>query len=630
LDGESVTVIGVMAAGFHDRMLWGPVDVWRPIAFTDDQRQNRGNNFLQSVARLKSGVSIAQAQAEMDAIAVRLARDYPLNNTEKGLRLLPLAESGMDDTVRHLVWLTTGLTGFVLLIACANLANLQFARTANRAHELAIRTSLGAPRGRLLRQLLTESLLISFLGGLLGLVVAGWANAWIGPQIVVGDETGLALPLNLKMIGFALLISTLSGLAFGLVPAWRASRADVNDSLKQGSRGTTDDRVQLRVSYGLIVAEVALALVLLAGAGMFVRGLDRFTFRDPGWRVDGLTIGYLSLPESKYGVAGARLAFTERLQERLATLPGVERAAFGLSLPIWGTSFSGGFAIEGRPEPPRGREPLGSVNAVTPGYFETLGIRLVAGRGFTTTDTTNRPAVVIINEMMARTFWPGESPLGKRIGGPDDWRQIVGVVSDVRFAGNLSEPDTRFQTYRPFAQEPRGPMAVALRGNVPVATFQRAVAELDPDLPVSEPGPARAAVGRILANYALTGWLLGGFALLGVLLAGLGIYGVIAGYVVQRTSEIGVRIALGAQLRDVLWLVLAKGLRLTLLGAAIGLVGALGVARLLAAAAPELSSNDPLIIVSVTTLLIGVALFACWLPARRAAKVDPMLALRYE
>ncbi len=630
LDGELVTVLGVMPAQFHDPLIWGPVDVWRPLAFTTEQRQNRGNNWLQSVARLRPGVTLAQAQAEMTTIAARLAKEYPDNNTDIGLRLQPLAESGTDATGHRVIWMTMGLTGFVLLIACANLANLQFARTARRSRELAIRGALGAPRGRLLRGLLTESLLIALLGGLLALVVATWVNEWIGRQIILGDETGLRLPLNLKALGFAALASMVTGLAFGLAPAWFATRPDVNDALKQGGRGVAGDRTQNRVRHGLIVAEMALALVLLAGAALFVRGLDRFTFRDPGWAVDGLTTGSLSLPESKYRDDGQRRAFVAQLQEKLGGLPGATGAAIAWSLPIYDGNFSRNFAVEGRPPPPRGHEPLRFVNGVTPGYFAVLGIPLRDGRDFNPADTANRSAVAVINETMARTFWPGESPIGKRIGGVGDWEEVVGVVGDVRFAANFNRPDTYFQTYRPFTQSPRAYLSVAVRGAVPADTLRRAVTELDPDQPVNDPGTARAAVTRNLGNFALTGRLLGGFALLGLLLAGLGIYGVIAGQVVQRTSEIGVRMVLGAQLRDVLWLVLGKGLQITILGAGIGLVGALGVARLLRSITPELPTNDPAVVLGMAALLLVVALIACWLPAARAARVDPMVALRNE
>jgi predicted permease len=522
------------------------------------------------------------------------------------------------------------LSGFVLLIACANLANLQFARTAMRGRELAIRGALGAPRGRLLRQLLTESLLIAFLGGLLGLALARWGNALLSQQIMARAETVLRLPLNLGAFGFAMAASVLSGLAFGLVPALLASRTDVNDALKQGSRGATADRSQHRLQQSLVVAEMSLALALLAGAGLVVRGLQQFAALDPGWQVDGLTVGYLSLPETKYATDDGRRGFINRLQQKLSVLPGVEDAALARSLPVSAFSVAGGFEIEGRPDWPKGREPLVFVTGVTPGYFETLKTRLVMGRDFNNSDTFNHPSVVIINEAMAHTYWPGESPLGKRIGDPGEWQEIVGVVGDVRFPVDPSEPMTRFQTYRPFAQDPRSPLAVALRGNVSPATLRQAVAELDADQAVNGISSARSAVGQQLGSFALMGGLFSGFAALGLMLAGLGIYGVIAGFVVRRTNEIGLRMALGAQLGDVLWLVLGKGLRLALLGMGVGLIGAFGIGRLLASVSPELGPKDPFTFVGVAVLLVGVAMFACWLPARRAALVDPMIALRSE
>jgi predicted permease len=347
---------------------------------------------------------------------------------------------------------------------------------------------------------------------------------------------------------------------------------------------------------------------------------------DPGWRVEGMTLGYLTLPERKYGDGNLLRAFADRIQMRLAAIPGVERVALCWNLPIRQFNVSSSFNIEGRPEPPKGLAQECSVNGVTPGYFDTLGMQLLAGRDFTTADNTNRPPVVIINETMARVFWPEGSPIGQRVNGAE----IVGVVSNVRFPANPAELRTPFQTYRPFAQEPRVWLNIALRGNVPPEILRRAVAEVDPDQPVGEPGPVRADVARSLDNWAVGGRLLSIFALLGLSLAALGIYGVISGFVVRRTGEIGVRMALGAQLRNVLWLVIGKGLRLALIGTALGLIGAWGISRLLASVLPELPDSDPLVLGIVAVLLIAVTILACWLPARRAARIDPMEALRNE
>lgn len=625
LDGESVTVVGVMPEQFHDFMLMGNACLWRPIAFTEAQRQERGNHFLKCIARIKTGLSLKQAQAATDILASRQRQEYPENSAE-GLRLVPLAESTLPPVARKLVWWIMALAGFVLLIACANLANLQFARTALRGREFAVRAALGAPRGRLLSQLLVESLLLALLGGLLGLLLAQWGNELLQRQFVVDGEAALRLPLNLGMFVFALAAATVSGLAFGLVPAWLASRTVVNDALKQGSRGTTSDPTQHRLQHSLIIAEVALAMVLLAGAGLVVNGLRGFAAMEPGWRVGGMTLGYLTLPERKYGTGDSLRAFVDRLEEKLAALPGVERVAVGWTLPVRQFNVRSSFNINGRPETPKTAPQECFVNGITPGYFQTLGMRLLAGRDFTPADTTHRPSVVIINEAMARAFWPAQSPLGERINGAE----IVGVVGNVRFPANPGEPATRWQTYRPFAQEPRGWMTVALRGEVPVETFRRAVAEVDPDQPVGQPGPARADVGRSLDNWAVGGRLLTVFALLGLFLASLGIYGVISGFVVRRTGEIGVRMALGAQLWDVLWLVVGKGLRLSLVGTAVGLLGAFGLARLLASVLPELPASDPWGLLLVAALLLAITLLACWLPARRAARVNPVVALRAE
>jgi predicted permease len=625
LNGEAVTVIGVMPERFRDLMAFGSVEVWRPMAFTDAERANRGGNYLKSIARLKPGISLRSAQTAMDVIAARQEKDHADTNSLIGLHIARFGES-MDPRGARMIWLTMTLAGFVLLIACANLANLQFARTIRRLHELAIRGALGAGRGRLLRQLLTESLVVAGLGGALGLALASWCNPLLEQQLRVNAQHELSLELDVRILTFALLATALSGLAFGLVPAWRVSRVDINRTLKQGARGSTQDRGQHRIQHALIVGEMALALILLAGAGLLMNGLHRFTERDPGWRVASFSTGYLNLPDKTYVDDTARAAFAQRLQENIAALPGVESAALAWSVPIRAYNVAGDFSIDGRPPPPQGHEPLRFVNGVTPEFFETLGIPLLAGRQFSAADNAQSSAVVIINETMARTFWPGESPLGQHISG----EEIVGVVADVEFAADPSEPSTRLQCYRPFAQSPRNFLALAVRGNVSALELRQAVAAVDSDLPINEPGLASDVITRSVGSMRIAGRIVTGFAVLGLVLASLGIYGVISGFGAQKSHEIGVRMALGAGTGDVLWLVLGRGLRLTLIGSAIGLAGAFAFARVLRSIAPGLEPGDPFPIIGVTALLIVIGLLACWLPARRAARIDPMAALRSE
>jgi putative ABC transport system permease protein len=637
LDGENVTVIGVMPRDFDDRLLWGEIDAWRPMAFTPNTLQVRGGNWLSIVARLKSGVTLTAAQAEISSLAAQLAATYPNTNAQTGISLVSLLSSGQDATMRMLTWFTMGLAVCVLLIACANLANLQFARNATRAREHAVRVALGASRFQLIRHSLTESLLLAAIGGALGLFVALWSNAALGSRIDLNGRTGLEIPLDLRVLGFAFVVAALTGVAFGLLPAWLAARADVNEGLKQGSRGSTGSRTQHRIRHTLIVVEVALALILLSGAGFFLRGLERFSVRDLGWHTEQLLTASVTLPATKYSNDDAQRAFYDRLENRLAALPGVEHVALSRSLPFFSFNFSQRFLIEGQPDPKPGAEPQRDVNGVNLSFFNTLGLTLVEGRTFNSADLpASAPMRTIINESMAKQFWPGESAIGKRIAHPTEraWQEIIGVVRDIRFPTNVNEPNTRFQTYRLLAREPSRFIAVTLRSTLPPETLgealRRAVTEIDPDLPVQDIRPAAQVIERGLANFNVVGAMLTGFAALGLLLAAVGIYGVIASFVVQRTHEIGIRLALGAQIRDVLRLVLAQGMKLALLGAALGLGGAYAVARLLTSIAPALPPPEAATAISVTAVLIAVALVACLLPARRATKVDPMIALRAE
>jgi len=641
VDGTNLTVVGVMPASFAYPLFWGRLDAIRPLVLAADWQQNRGNHWLGAIARLKPGVSLAQAQVEMTGIAARLVSQYPDTNAETGLRLVPLHESAIDDTGRNVAWLTLGLAGFVLLIACANLANLQLGRSAAHARDFAIRTALGASRRRLIRQVLTESIVLALAGGVLGVVLAVWVSDLLSHRFDIADGTGAPIGFDWTVLGFAVLISIAVGVLSGLVPAWLAADSDVNAALKQQSRGSTGDRSRHRFRHGLIAAEIAFALVLLTGAGFFLRGLQRLATLDPGWRAAGLLTGTVTLPDTlandRYVKEEARRAFYDRLLQRLAALPGVEHASLSSSLPIRSYNSSRNIAVEGRADPPLGQEPLADHVFASAGFFDTLDLRLVAGRTWGDDLRADSPPVAVINETMARQFWPGQNAVGKRFGNPDpkarEWVEIIGVVRDAGFVASLGLPDTRLQVYRPLVQEPWGYLNIALRAANPGALaepLRRAVAELDSDLPVADIRTIGEAVDRAQHNFQVANQLLAGFALLGLTLAAIGLYGVITSLVVQRTQEFGIRVALGAQPGQVRWLVLGTGLRLALFGTAAGLLGSFGIVRVLASVLPGLPGQDFGVLALNILLLATVTLLACWLPARRATRVDPIVALRAE
>ena len=635
LDGKSVQIVGVMPPGFEHPILWGPIDIWQPLTFTPERKTNRGNNFLSEIGRLKPGVSIQQADQSMVTLAANIGKQNSSNEGDS-VRLEPLQRSMSDDIGRTVMKFTFGLAGFVLLIACANLANLQLVRTAARSRELAVRAALGAARMRLLRHSLTESIVVALLGGIISLIIAFWGVRFISVRMF-NDLPGASVQLDYRVFGFALLVSLLTGVLFGTVPAWFASRADINLALRENSRGSTAGRSQHRLRHLLIIGEFAFAMVLLAAAGLFLRGLHRFINADPGWRVDGLVTAQMSLRGEKYKDDKQRVVFLTELENRLRAIPGVQHAAIGSSQPVYGFQSSSSFLVEGRPEPPPDKLPEMFYEPVTADYFETLGARLQQGRTFNSADTEDHPKVVIINETTARSYWPNESPIGRRIsstGKNRDYFEIVGVVNDLAFPGDLGEPYTRYEAFVPVAQSAPAYLTLLVRTSTSADalanSLSNTVAGIDPDLPVYRVRSARATVDQGLGSISLLGSLLGAFAAIGVILAAIGIYGVISYTVVQRMGELGIRVALGAQTRDVLWLVLGKGAVLVLIGAVLGSVGAYAVSRLLISLIPSLPTRDPLILVLTGLGLIVVALVACYIPARRATRVDPLVALRSE
>jgi len=635
LDGKTVEIVGVMPPGFEHPILWGPIDIWQPMAFTPEGKANRNTNYLSTFGRLKPGVSIQQAEQSMVTLAANIGKQNSMNVGES-LRLEPLQRSMSDSIGRTVMWFTLGLAGFVLLIACANLANLQLARTAARARELAVRAALGAGRWRLLRHSLTESIILALVGGIISLVIALGAVRFISVRLF-SDLPGASVQLDYRVFGFALLVSLVTGVLFGTVPAWLASRADVNLALRENSRGSTAGRSQHRLRNMLIVGEVAFAMVLLAAAGLFLRGLQRFINSDPGWRVDGVVMAVMTLRGEKYDDDKQRTVFLTELDNRLRALPGVEHAAISSSNPVYGFNSSNSFVIEGRPEPPPDKLPEMFFEQVSVDYFATLGARLQQGRTFNTSDTADHPKVVIINETTAHNYWPNESPVGRRISNGGKKRQyyeVVGVVNDVAFPGSLGEPYTRYEAFVPMTQEAPSYLTLAMRTSSSAEalanSLRSTVAGLDPDLPVYRIRTARSAVEQGLGSISLLGSLLGAFAAIGLILAAIGIYGVVSYTVVQRTGELGIRVALGAQTRDVLWLVLGKGAVLVVTGALLGGAGAYGVSKLLISLIPSLPTRDPLILPIAGVALVAVALLACYIPARRATRVDPLVALRSE
>ena len=635
LDGKTVEIVGVMPPGFEHPILWGPVDIWQPLSFTPEGKTNRGTNYLSSFGRLKPGVTIQQAEKSMITLAANIGKQNSSNEGES-IRLEPLQRSMSDSIGRTVMWFTFGLAGFVLLIACANLANLQLVRTAARGRELAVRAALGAGRWRLLRHSFTESIIVALIGGVISLGIALAAVRFISVRMFTGLP-GASVQLDYKVFGFALLCSLVTGVLFGTIPAWLASRADVNLALRENSRGSTAGRSQHRLRHGLIVGEVAFALVLLAAAGLFLRGLQRFINTDPGWQVDGLVTAQMGLGGEKYKDDKQRVVFLTELENRLRALPSVEHAAIGSSQMVFGFNSSSSFVVEGRPEPPQDKLPEMFYEPVSSDYFATLGARLKQGRTFNAADTVDHPNVIVINETTARTFWPNESPIGKRVSNPGpkkNYYEIVGVVNDLAFPGDLGEPYTRYEAFVPMTQAAPDYLTLVLRTSSSAEaignSLRSAIAGLDPSLPVYRIRTARAAVNSGLGSISLLGSLLGAFATIGVILAAIGIYGVVSYTVVQRTGELGIRMALGAQSRDVLWLVLGKGAVLVAIGALIGGAGAYGVSKLLISLIPSLPTRDPLILPLAALALVAVALVACYIPARRATRVDPLTALRSE
>jgi predicted permease len=635
LDSESYTVVGVMPRGFQYPNRTAAV--WAPMALPSEERAVHFRHYLQVVARLKPGMTLARANAELSAIAKRLEEKYPVSNKHFGAFAVPLRQDRVGN-LRLAIFVLLGAVAFVLLIACANVANLLLARATGRRRELAVRMALGASRGRILRQLLTESVLLSGLAGLVGCILSIGGAVFLARLVPDGIPHAGGAGIDLGVFTFTLIVSLSTGILFGIVPALRVSRVSLSDSLKQaGGRGGLGAHGS-RTRNALVVCEVALAMILLTGAGLMIESFTKLRGLHPGFDTDRVLVLRTPLPDPKYPKLAQRTAFYDQVLERVNRLPGVVAAGFTTWVPLTNRGGSNGFTIEGRPEPGPGEISDANTRVVSKGYMRAMGMTLKAGRLFDDSDRESSPFAVIINETMAREFWPGENPLGRRIkmGGyaaQAPWITVVGVVGDVHQMG-LDVP-ARAEMYIPYPQyEYFAPEYLAVKAARDALDLASAVRDqiwaVDKDQPVAGVIPMQAIVDEELAPRQMQATVLGAFGGLALILASLGIYAVLSYAVAQRTQEIGVRMALGAQRGDVLRMMIGQGLSLALSGVAIGLAGALVLTRVLGSLLYGISATDPVTFMGVAVLLTAVALLACYVPARRAMRVDPLVALRYE
>ncbi len=641
LNGVSYTVVGVMPAGFEFPIQNEPVELWTTIA-GDASGQTpvttqRGAHFLRVIGRLKPEVTLEQAQADVTTIASRLEQQYPDTNTRRGLRV-DSALSALVGDVRPTLFILLGAVACVLLIACANVANLLLARATSRHKEMAIRAAMGASRVRVIRQLLTESVLLSILGGAVGLLLAVW---WSDLLIALGKEDiprAVQVGIDWRVLGFTLGVSLLTGIIFGLAPAVHSSKSELVDALKEGGRGTSEGARRNKVRNVLVVTELAIAVVLLVGAGLLIQSLWRLQKVNSGLEPQNVLTFNVGLPEVKYNYEKQAQFFID-LKSRLEATPGVQAASSILPLPLSGDRFSISFEIEGRPMAPKDH-PVGDFFATGVGYFRAMGIPIIKGRDFDDRDRHGATPVVIITESLARQFFPNEDPIGKRIkpgintieGEKTAMKEIIAVVGDVRNRSLDVEPKPAY--YVPQTQVPFDQMAMVVKTSgdphslISAATKQ--VAALDQDIPVFAAKTMEEYLSASVAAPRFSTTLLSIFAAVALVLTVVGLYGVMSYSVAQRTNEIGIRLALGAQSRDVLLMIVKQGGLLIGLGLVIGLAGAFALTRLLASLLFGVTAKDPLTFGAVAVLLAIVALLACYVPAWRATKVDPMEALRCE
>ena len=635
LNGATRTVVGVMPPDFAFPSK--EVELWVPLAPNQQRAEARSTFWLTMIGRLKPGVTVEQARAEMGGIAARLEQQYPDNLGGYGVNLVPL-HTQVVGRVRPALFVLLGAVGFVLLIACANVANLLLARAASRSRELAVRAALGAGRARIVRQLLTESVLLALIGGVAGALVALWGLDVL-KSLAPADTPRLdQIGVDARVFGFALGLSCLTALVFGLAPALQSSKSDLNETLKEGGRSNTTGVRGKRLREGLVVSEIALTLVLLVGAGLLLKSFMRLQELNLGYRPEGVLTARVSLPRAKYDQPGKVSAFYEQLTERLRNSPGVEGVAAVGTVLLSNTPNSTIFTIEGRPNPPAAERVEIPLDPATPDFFKVMGTPLLRGRFFDARDRDGSQPVAIVNETFARRFFPNEDPLGRRFlyGDPgsddDQWLTIVGVVADMKRTDFNSE--VRPETFFPHAQGAATSMMLVVRGAGDAASLaglvRSQVRALDPDQPVFSVRTMEEQLSDRRAQHRFNMILLAVFAALALVLAAVGLYGVMAYSVTQRTHELGVRMALGARAADVFRLVVGRGMLLAALGVGAGLLASLALTRVMASLLYGVSATDPLTFGGVALALAAVAFVSCYLPARRATKVDPMGALRYE
>ncbi len=636
LNGESYTVVGVMPRlvqlpGFENVS----DQLWVPIAFPSEEAAQRGNHFLEVIARMKPGVTLKQAQAEMETIAARLAQQYPDYNTRIGAVVVPLHEQVVGD-IKPALLILLGAVGFVLLIACANVANLLLARAAVRQKEIAVRLALGANQSRLVRQFLTESVLLAMFGAGIGLLLAFLGLRALRTFIPASISQADTINIDGRVLIFTALVALVTGVAFGLAPAIQGSHLNLNDTLKEGGRDSSGGSKGNRARSLLVIGEVAISFVLLIGAGLLINSFFHLRNLDPGFRADHLLTMKVDLSEVKYPDRERRAAFFDEVMRRVRELPGVRSAAVAGNLPLTYNGDSMTIGVEGVPDPPPGQRPDVIFRAIGPGYFNTMSIPIVGGRDFTDQDNADAKDVVVISEKTAQHFWPGQDPIGKRLKpgsstSKSEWREVIGVVKDVRQNDLIAPP--KMQMYFTYRQvKAIAANALVIRTTVEpmslAGSVRNAIWSVDKDQAVADIDTMDHVVAKAVARQRFSMLLLGLFAAVALLLASVGIYGVMSYSVAQRTREIGIRMALGARRADVLQMTVRQGLKLVGAGMILGLAAAFLLTRVMATLLYGISATDPITFAGISLVLLAVAVLASYVPALRATKVDPIIALR--